>query len=307
MAEEKADKGGKAPAGKAPGAKVSAAKASGNDGQQIDWATLGGLLLAAGGILGGFMLEHGNPADIAQYTAAVIVAGGTFGAILIATPVPVVLAAIRILPALFIQRATEPKKILEDVLAFAVRARKGGTISLEKDAEAVKDPFLKKALLMAIDGTDLKELRSAMEMEINEEEQRLNTIAKVYEGAGGYAPTIGIIGAVLGLIQVMKNLANIEEVGKGIAVAFVATIYGVGLANILLLPASSKIKARARRRAAEMVLMLEGICGIVEGLNPKMIERKLEVLTRDMNGKARSAPPKPVKKPPEAVAAPART
>src|SRR4051812_27334216 len=143
-------------------------------------------------------------------------------------------------------------------------------------ADQEPDPFLRKALNLAVDGTDLQELRSMMDLEIAMEEQRAESEAAVFQQAGGYAPTIGIIGAVLGLIQVMKDLADIEKVGHGIATAFVATIYGVALANLFFLPVAGKIKAYAQKKAQMRELMLEGVVGIVEGLNPKLIRSKLD-------------------------------
>jgi chemotaxis protein MotA len=145
---------------------------------------------------------------------------------------------------------------------------------------------------LAIDGMELKELRKMMELEIGMEEQRAEEEAKVYEAAGGYSPTIGIIGAVLGLIQVMKHLENMEEVGKGIAVAFVATVYGVGLANIFFLPSGNKLKARARQSIVLRELVLEGVAGIVEGLNPKLIRSKLEAYAREQPAKKTAKPAK---------------
>jgi chemotaxis protein MotA len=146
--------------------------------------------------------------------------------------------------------------------------------------DGIKDPFLKKALMLAVDGSDLQELRGILNLEIQVEEIRAEAEAKVFDHAGGYAPTIGIIGAVLGLIQVMKNLANIGEVGHGIAVAFVATVYGVGAANLLFLPVAQKIKARAQRDVQRQELIVEGVSGIVEGLNPKLLRARLEVFAR---------------------------
>src|SRR5262249_6710084 len=151
-----------------------------------------------------------------------------------------------------------------------------GLVSLEGEALEIEDPFLRKALTLAVDGTDLQEIRNMMQLEMDVYESRALEEAKVFESAGGYSPTIGIIGAVMGLIQVMKNLANIEEVGHGIAVAFVATVYGVGIANILLLPAATKIKSRIEREIELRELKLEGVVAIVEGLNPKLIRSKLE-------------------------------
>jgi chemotaxis protein MotA len=256
-------------------------KAKKSGGSRPDIATFAGLLIATGGIVGGLLLEGGEISDIAQYTAAIIVLGGTLGAVLVATPMPVVIRAAKRLLSVFFDKAATPDATIEEIIGYATKARKNGIVSLEQDANSVPDPFLKKSLNLAVDGTDLQELRKMMELEISLEEQQLEAEAKVFEAAGGYAPTVGIIGAVMGLIQVMKNLADIEEVGHGIAVAFVATVYGVGLANIFFLPAATKIKARAQKGIHSKELMLEGVIGIVEGLNPKLIRSKLEAYAGD--------------------------
>ena len=245
-------------------------------GKRPDIATFAGIVLALGGIIGGLLLEGGAIADIAQYTAAIIVLGGTIGAVMIATPLPVVLGAMGKLINVFFGETHTPDATIEEIINYATKARKSGLVSLEQDAEAAADPFLRKALRLAVDGTDLQEIRKMMELEISIEEQHIESQAKVFESAGGYAPTIGIIGAVLGLIQVMKHLEDIKEVGHGIAVAFVATVYGVGVANIFFLPAANKIKAGAQQEAMLKELILEGVIGIVEGLNPKLIRSKLE-------------------------------
>lgn len=265
---------------------MAEAKAKGA-GKKPDVATFAGLVIAIGGIVGGLILEGGELKDILQYTAALIVLGGTTGAVLVSTPLPVVRGALRQLMAVFFDKTVTPGSTIDEIITYATKARKNGIVSLEQDAEAVQDPFLRKALNLAVDGTDLQEIRKMMELEIAMEEQQAEAEAKVFEAAGGYAPTIGIIGAVLGLIQVMKNLANIDEVGHGIAVAFVATVYGVGSANIFFLPAASKIRARAHKLTLIRELALEGVVGIVEGLNPKLIRIKLEAYARD-GGKAKA-------------------
>jgi chemotaxis protein MotA len=179
----------------------------------------------------------------------------------------------------FLDRSPDLRGISVEVIGYASKARKNGLVSLEQEAAKVADPFLRKALNLAVDGTDLQDIRKMLELEIDVEEQNADSEARVFDCAGGYAPTVGIIGAVLGLIQVMKNLANIEEVGHGIAVSFVATVYGVGSANLLFLPAASKIKARIQAELERKELILEGVSGIVEGLNPKLIRAKLEAYT----------------------------
>ena len=254
-----------------------------------DLASIGGLALALAGILGGLIMEKGNIKDVSQITAALIVLGGTFGATLVGTPLPVVVRAVRRLKSVFLTESLAPGGLIEEIIGYATRARKNGLVSLEREAMEVENLFLRKALNLAVDGTDLQELRKMLELEIALEEQEAEAEAKVFESAGGYSPTIGIIGAVLGLIQVMKNLANIDEVGRGIAVAFVATVYGVAFANLFLLPAANKIKAGIHREIERKELILEGVVGIVEGLNPKLIRSKIEAYAHTAHSGARKA------------------
>ncbi len=287
-----------------PKPQATAARKKGVGGKP-DLATLLGLVLAVGGIVAGLVLEGGNVKEILQPTAALIVFGGTLGAVMVTTPLSVLKRAAGALVSVFMEKKQSPGIIVEEVIGYATKARKNGIVSLEQDANAVEDPFLRKALNLAVDGTDLQEIRKMMELEMAAEEHRAEGEAKVFEAAGGYAPTIGIIGAVLGLIQVMKNLENIEEVGRGIATAFVATIYGVGSANLFFLPAGNKIRARAHSALQLKELMLEGISGIVEGLNPKLIRTKLEAYNQsEPPAKAKAAKEKAGK---GAAPAPART
>jgi chemotaxis protein MotA len=241
-----------------------------------DIASILGILVAFGGILGGLLMEGGRLKDVTQFTAALIVLGGTSGAVMVSVPLKTLIGGLKRLKGVFFDRQVEVHGMIEEVIGFAAKARKNGLVSLEQEAFAIEDPFLKKALTLAVDGTDLQEIRKMLELEIELEEHHAEAEAKVFECAGGYAPTVGIIGAVMGLIQVMKNLANIEEVGHGIAVAFVATVYGVGIANLFFLPAATKIKARIHAEMQRKELILEGVSGIVEGLNPKLIRIKLE-------------------------------
>jgi chemotaxis protein MotA len=256
--------------------------------RRVDIATVVGIVVGIGGILGGLLLEGGKFTDIVQYTAALIVGAGTAGAVLVTTPSPLIRAALRRLRDVFFETTTPRAALTSQLLRFARQARRSGIVSLEETAEGISDnPFLKKALLLAVDGADLQDLRRIMELEIETAARRGESEAKVFETAGGYAPTIGIIGAVLGLIQVMKHLEDIERVGHGIAVAFVATVYGVALANLILLPAGAKIKARLERSLEDMELVLEGVIGIAEGMNPKLLETKLGAfLEEDFTGTA---------------------
>ncbi len=241
-----------------------------------DLATIGGVVLAAGGILGGLLLEGGQFKDVVQVTAALIVVGGTVGAVMVNTPLATLMAAGRRLRSVLVEPSDDPAQRIEVLIDFATKARKAGIVSLEREVQSLEDQFLRKALSLAMDGADLQDVRNMLELEMTATETHSDQEAKVFESAGGYAPTIGIIGAVLGLIQVMKNLSDVNEVGHGIAVSFVATVYGVALANILLLPAANKIKARAQDEVRLMELTMEGVTGIVEGMNPKLLRVKLE-------------------------------
>jgi chemotaxis protein MotA len=256
------------------GKPAKAAKASA--GGKIDLATIAGLVVAVGGIMTGLLMEGGKVQDVKQVTAAIIVLGGTIGAVMVTTPQSILASAVRRLISVFVDKSPNPALIIDELIRYATKARKEGIVALEQDAEAIQDPFLRKAMNLAVDGTDLQQLRKMMELEISLIEHAGEAEAKVYEAAGGYAPTVGIIGAVLGLIQVMKNLENIEEVGKGIAVAFVATVYGVGVSNLFFLPVGQKLKGRLHQVVQTKELMLEGVIGIVEGLNPKLLRTKLE-------------------------------
>lgn len=275
---------------KTEGSKPDQAKKA--SGSRPDIATIGGLVLAMAGIVGGLLMEGGKIKDISQITAAFIVLGGTFGAVMVSTPLSVLKGAVMRLVHMVIDKSQPPDAAIEQLIGFATKARKNGLVSLESEAMGIEDPFLRKALTLAVDGTDLQEIRNMMQLEMDITDSRAQAEVKVFECAGGYSPTIGIIGAVMGLIQVMKNLANIEEVGHGIAVAFVATVYGVGLANILLLPAATKIKSRIDRETELKELKLEGVIGIVEGLNPKLIRSKLDAYRYDAAAPAKTKEPK---------------
>ncbi len=241
----------------------------------MDKATLGGLVLAIGGILLGLMLEGGNLGQVLQPTAAMIVFGGTLGAVLIQYPLPVALGAFRRLAQVFVEPAQNPTSTIELLVKYANQARREGIISLDTELATIRDPFLRRALMLAVDGTDPQELRKTMELELDNKEEQEEKIPQLFESAGGFSPTIGIIGAVLGLIQVMQHLDKIDEVGRGIAVAFVATLYGVGAANLILLPAAGKLKIRIRDEHIIREMMLEGVVSILEGMNPRMLEEKL--------------------------------
>jgi chemotaxis protein MotA len=258
-------------------------------GSKLDLATAAGLVVGLGGIIGGLILEGGSVREIMAPTALLIVLGGTMGAVMVSTPFYLLRGAMKSLASVFFEKSESPEAMIAQIVHYSAQARKGGIVSLELVADQEPDPFLRKALTLAVDGTDLQELRKMMELEIMMEEHHAEAEAKIFEGAGGYSPTIGIIGAVLGLIQVMKDLADIEKVGHGIATAFVATIYGVAFANLFFLPVAGKIKARAHQKTQMRELILEGVIGIVEGSNPKLIQSKLEAYTHHQPTKSPKA------------------
>jgi chemotaxis protein MotA len=247
----------------------------------MDIASIGGIALALIGILAGMMVEGGSISQITQPTAAMIVIGGTAGAVMLQFPMNIFLAALKQVMRIFISSRTDEEAILNQLVKFANKARKSGIVSLDQDLSTVDDPFFKQALMLAIDGTEPSEVRKIMQMELDNKAEMEEKIPQVFEAAGGYSPTVGIIGAVLGLIQVMQHLDNIDEVGRGIAVAFVATIYGVALANLICLPVAGKLKIRHREEQMVKEMMLEGVISILEGMNPRMIETKLRTFLFD--------------------------
>jgi chemotaxis protein MotA len=242
----------------------------------MDKSSFGGVILAVVGILAGLLIEGGNVGQILQPTAAMIVFGGTLGAVMLQFPLPIVLAAFQKLTRVFMHRKHAGEATLKQLISFANKARRSGVVSLDQELESIEDPFLKRAIMLAVDGTEPTELRKIMELDIQNHNEVEERIPAVFESAGGFSPTIGIIGAVMGLIQVMQHLDKIDQVGKGIAVAFVATIYGVGAANIFFLPAAGKLKLRNREENQIKEMMLEGVISILEGMNPRMIELKLD-------------------------------
>jgi chemotaxis protein MotA len=241
----------------------------------MDKSSIVGVLLAVFGILAGLVLEGGNLGQILQPTAALIVLGGTMGAVLLQFPIGTVMAAFRSLAHVFSAPKKQNDELINLLLSFANKARRNGVVSLDADLKTLHDPFLKRALMLAVDGTDPSELRKIMRVSLDSTMEREEQLPMVFESAGGFSPTIGILGAVLGLIQVMGHLDNMAEVGRGIAVAFVATIYGVGLANLFFLPFAGKMRIRIRDGQRHREMMLEGVISIIEGMNPRMLEVKL--------------------------------
>lgn len=241
----------------------------------MDKATLIGLMLVFVAIAGGVILEGGTIHSIIQFTAAVIVFGGTFGAVFISYPFHDILGGIKAIRTIIKEPLLDPHHVIGQITSYANKARKEGILSLEKEIRTVGNGFMAKALTMAVDGIEPHIIREAMgsELEYLNEYGKVNS--KIFKSAGGYAPTIGILGAVLGLIQVMQNLSDPSKLGAGIAVAFVATVYGVGSANLLFLPFATKLEIRHRHEMIINEMILEGVVAVSTGENPRLIEEKL--------------------------------
>lgn len=241
----------------------------------MDKASIGGVLLAAAGIITGLLMEGGNLGQVLQPTAALIVFGGTLGAVMLQFPLTTVISAFASLARIFTMPQKEDALLIQHLVAYANKARRSGVVSLDADLQTIHDPFLKQSLTLAVDGTEPVELRKIMHVSLESQLETEERLPAVFESAGGFSPTIGILGAVLGLIQVMQHLDNIQEVGRGIAVAFVATLYGVGIANLFFLPFAGKMRIRIRDMHRRREMMLEAVISILEGMNPRMLEIKL--------------------------------
>ena len=243
----------------------------------MDLTSILGPVMALGMILGGMLIEGGNIQSVVQGTAAMIVLGGAFGAILVAYPLPDVIFAFKSVGMWLKNPTANPDEILKDVLDLAQTARKESILALEKKREGIKFEPLAKAIKLAVDGTDPNVIRDTMENEAHVTLEEQEVAVKFWEDMGAIAPTIGILGAVLGLIHVMEHLNEPDKIGPGIAVAFTATLYGVGSANIFFIPMGKKIKRKAMLEGHARAMVSIGVEGILSGLNPKVIEEKLAV------------------------------
>jgi chemotaxis protein MotA len=235
-----------------------------------------GIVIAIGSIVGGQHLEGGHLSSIMQLTAFIIVMGGTIGACCVQAPLPVVIRAIGKLSLAIGNPHIDAKGTIKLILDLANVSRKQGLLALEGKLKDIKDPFMAKGVQLIVDGTDPKAVHEILEIEVEHHEEEGVAGAKVWEAAGGYAPTVGILGAVLGLIHVMENLADPSKLGGGIAVAFVATVYGVGAANLFFLPIANKIKFKLKEESSTRTMMIMGLVGLAQGENPRLLQEKLE-------------------------------
>lgn len=247
----------------------------------MDLTSIIGIVFGIACILLGQALEGGNIGQLLQVTAAFIVFGGTAGACILSFPGPDLMNAVKLLKIVFFNTSSDCKKVISEIMHYATKARKEGVIALEREAKNASDPLMKIGLEAVSDGADPVLVRDLMETQLSQMEEKLARASKVWESAGGYSPTIGIIGAVLGLIQVMQNLSDPSKLGAGIAVAFVATVYGVGAANLIFIPLGSKMKFKGKQDFLAKEMMIEGILSIQAGESPALIERKLQSFLLD--------------------------
>ncbi len=241
----------------------------------MDLLSLLGVIIGFAALIGGNFLEGGSWASLINGPAAIIVFGGTIGAAVLQTPLSGLKRAMSLFKWVVRPPSQKFQTGIKHVVSWAIAARREGLLGLENVSETEKDRFSRKGLQLLVDGSEPDVIRHVLETDLIVAEQRDHEAVQFYESMGGYAPTIGIIGAVMGLIHVMRHLSDPAELGPGIAVAFVATIYGVALANLLLLPIANKLKACIKEQSQYRELIIEGIISIADGENPKAIEMKL--------------------------------
>lgn len=242
----------------------------------MDRLTLFGLMLGLAGILTGQILEGGDLSILFQGAAFLIVFGGTLGAVMVQSPIKVFVTAVRMARWVFIKPELNSKELARQIADWSILARKDGILALESRIPAISDPFVKKGLQLLVDGNSAEKIREVLDVDTHSWEQLRWQSARVWESAAGYSPTIGIIGAVLGLMHVMQNLADPSRLGSGIAVAFVATIYGVAFANLLFLPMANKLKSIIMQQSHLREMVIDGLVGIANGDNPRLIDVKLQ-------------------------------
>jgi chemotaxis protein MotA len=242
----------------------------------MDKFTLLGLVIGITGVMSGQIVQGGDLSILLQGSAFMIVFGGTLGAVMVQCPSKVFLMAIKMGSWVFVTPHISGKESIRQLISLSTLARKEGILALEGRMNTIRDPFLKKGLELVVDSNSGEKIREILDVDIHSWEQLRWQSARVWEAAAGYSPTIGIIGAVLGLMHVMQNLSDPSRLGNGIAVAFVATIYGVAFANLLFLPIANKLKSIIMEQANMLEMVVDGLVGIANGEHPKLVEIKLQ-------------------------------
>jgi len=247
-----------------------------NKKSNIDFNSVVGISVAFLAIIGGQVLEGGRISSLMQTAAFLIVVGGTFGAVLLQSPVKVFINGVKMSRWVFFPPVLSSQILIKQIISWSYISRKEGLLALESHAHKTPDPLVKKGLQLLADGSDANKLREALEIEICASVSYQRQSAKIWEAAGGYAPTIGILGAVIGLIHVMENLSDPELLGNGIAIAFVATVYGVGLANLVFLPIANKLKSIINENIVMQEVLVDGFVAIANSENPRFLENRLK-------------------------------
>lgn len=241
----------------------------------MDRTSVAGLLIGLLAIVGGQILEGGHIGSLSQPTAFLIVVGGTLGAVMLQSPYATFVRGIRMAKWTWSPPVVNHQQLIQQITGWSQVSRREGLLALDAIVGELQDEFTRKGLQLVVDGAEPERLREVLEVEIGTFEQEMKLSARVWEAAGGYSPTIGILGAVMGLIHVMENLSDPSKLGAGIAVAFVATIYGVGLANLVYLPIANKLKTHVNRLIVQREMIVDGLVGIANGDNPRIIESRL--------------------------------
>ena len=242
----------------------------------MDKISILGLLLGIVAIVGGQILEGGHVGSLSQPTALLIVLGGTMGAVMLQSPYATFVRGVKMVRWVWYPPVVDYQQLIKQIASWSQVSRREGLLALENVMNQLKDDFARKGLQLLVDGAEPERLREVMEVEINTYEQELKLSATFWDATGGSSPTTGPLGAVLGHIHVMENLPEPSKLGAGIAVAFVATIYGAGLANLVFLPMSNKLKAHINRLIVQREMIVDGLVGIANGDNPRIIESRLQ-------------------------------
>ncbi|HQO29852.1 MAG TPA: flagellar motor protein [Accumulibacter sp.] len=242
----------------------------------MDRISLAGLVVGLLAIIGGQILEGGHLGSLSQPAALVIVVGGTLGAVMLQSTTSTFMRGLRMAKWVWLPPVVDQQRLISQITSWSQVSRREGLLALDAIVEQLTDSFTRKGLQLLVDGAEPERLREVLEVEIGTFEKEMKLSARIWEAAGGYSPTIGILGAVLGLIHVMENLSDPSKLGGGIAVAFVATIYGVGLANLVYLPIANKLKTHINRMIVQREMLIDGLVGIANGDNPRIIESRLQ-------------------------------
>jgi len=242
----------------------------------VDLTSIIGILLGFGMLIGGFMLEGGHFTSLLEPTAAMIVFGGTAGATIASFGMDDIKQVGKLFKIMFTEKKYNVSELISSLCGFAEKARREGLLSLERETASIDDEFVRQGIQLVVDGTDPALVRDILETQIDFTDQRHKIGADIFEAAGGYSPTMGIIGTVMGLVHVLSNLSDPDKLGPSIAVAFIATLYGVCFANVVWLPIGHKLKLKSKQERFMREIALEGILSIQAGDNPSIVREKLK-------------------------------